>query len=145
VAQRALDAEGRRALGLRVEDAGDADDGVGPEQHQRRVDIVEVDGAALDGLDDDLGQRTGVDLEADLEGLARGQAGADASLLFAGDRLVQAELAPQKSSLPKVSKRKIFLPSSSISLAFRSILFWKDCRGLAGPARRDCSRRRQAW
>ena len=91
--ERALDADGRHALGLLVEHAGDADDGVGAQQLQRRIHAVQVDGAAFDRFDQDAGQGAEVHLQPRLQRLARGQARAHAAIFLTGDRFVEAELA----------------------------------------------------
>ena len=88
VAQRTLNADRTQVAG-RVESTRQADDGIEPEQRERRAGIVEVDLAGAQLVDQRPGQRVGVDLQADGQRQRRADARADAAILLAGDGLVQ--------------------------------------------------------
>jgi hypothetical protein len=112
VAQRALDAH--RLHAARVGDRRDADDCVELEQRDGRRRIVEVDLAGLQLFLQRVGQRVRVDLQADGQRRLRRDARADAAVLLAGDRLVQAQrVAPERLAAEGV-EAKCLSPSSSI-------------------------------
>src|SRR5262245_31602306 len=68
------------AFGQRVVDR------VGAQQLLRRLDLVEIDGAALDRFDQNLGQCADVHLEPSLQRLPRGQARSHPAVLFTRHR-----------------------------------------------------------
>jgi hypothetical protein len=96
VAEGALDAE-RAEPAILVEETGDPDDGVGAQQFQCRLWVVETDRAALEDFDERLRHGADIDLQAELQRLTGGDAGADAAEPRAGDRLMQLQLvAPER-------------------------------------------------
>src|SRR4029079_13496082 len=76
---------------------------VGLEQLDRRAGLVEIDLSALDRFDQDLRQLPNIDLQPDLERLARREALTDSAVLLAGDGAMQAELAtPERFAAERV-------------------------------------------
>src|SRR2546426_342371 len=94
--ERALDAHGPQVAAF-VEDAGHSHYGVELQERHRRGRVVEIDLAGLQLLDQGGWQGVDVHLQADGERGLRADAGADAAVPLAGDRLVQMErVSPER-------------------------------------------------
>jgi hypothetical protein len=116
MAERALDAHRLDAAGL-VELAGHADHGIELEQREGRGGIVEVDLAGLDSRDQLGGQGLRVHFQPDRQRGLGADAAADAAVFSPAMAWCSCRASPQKASEPKVSKRKIRMPSSIVRCA----------------------------
>jgi hypothetical protein len=105
MADRARDPDGRQVqavLGI-VEEALHADDGVGLQQLEGRLLLVQADGAVAQDLPQHVGDGVEIHLQAQGEGLMRRQPRPDAVALGSGDGLVQAQLpAPEVLAAERV-------------------------------------------
>src|SRR5436190_16675487 len=103
MAERASDADRGDRLPVRGDDRLHADHGVGAEQLERGVDLLEADMAALDRFDEDAGQAGDVDLEPELQRLVRRDARPHAAMGGAGDGFMKAQLAaPERLAAERV-------------------------------------------
>jgi len=100
-----------------------ADHGVMLEQVVGRLHVVEVQAAALQHVDECRRNGAETDFQTHVQRRFRRQPGTDSPELLASDGLVHPELVAPKLSLAKVSKRKTFIPSSSIFFALSSTFF----------------------
>jgi hypothetical protein len=96
VAQGAGDAD-RDEILLLVKNAAHTDYGIGPQQLERGVRIIQADGAFLQHFENELGYRGDIRLDSQLKCLPGRDARADTALLLAQKRLVQLQLfAPER-------------------------------------------------
>ena len=120
MAKRALDPH-RSDAAVGIREGGDADDRVQFEKGEGRRWIVEINLPCGELFLQSLRQRVCVNLEADRSAVFGETPGPTPPFFSPAMALCNWSASPQKASLPNVSKRNVFLPSSSIVCALRAM------------------------